>query len=117
MGQQGPAAEVVVKIDPKVFRAWCQTHGLPRPVEEYVGIPGRRFRFDWAWPDRKVAVEVQGGIWIGGKHGRGSGIVRDHAKMNWSQVHGWRVLQAQPRDLMTATMADWLQTLLVKETR
>lgn len=43
---------------------------------------------------------------------RGTGIVRDYEKMNLAVVAGWRVLQVQPKDLMTTQTADWLRALL-----
>jgi hypothetical protein len=36
---------------------------------------------------------VQGGVWTRGKHGRGSGIVKDYDKLNTAQSLGWRVYQ------------------------
>ena len=59
---------------------------------EYRFDEHRRYRFDFAIPAVKVAVEVQGGVWSGGAHGRGSGIVRDYDKINLAQLLGWIVL-------------------------
>lgn len=65
---------------------------LPTPETQYKIIPERRFRWDFAWPDYKLAVEVQGGTWIGGAHARGWGIKRDCEKANLAVLAGWRVL-------------------------
>lgn len=101
-----------MKVDPKVFRAWCKAKGLPRPDAELTIIPGRRFRHDFGWPAYRVVIEVQGGVWSGGAHGRGVGITRDQEKLNLTTVAGWRTLQLQPKHLMTDTVAGWLRELL-----
>lgn len=101
-----------MKIDPKVFRSWVLIQGLPPVEPEYRILPDRRFRWDWAWPAQRVAIETQGGVWVRGAHGRGTGIVRDYEKMNLAQLAGWRVLQVQPKDLMTTQTATWLRQLL-----
>ncbi|MGI0119640.1 hypothetical protein [Zooshikella sp. RANM57] len=44
---------------------------LPKPETEYIFHPSRCWRFDFAWPDRKLAVEVEGGGWSNGRHTRG----------------------------------------------
>lgn len=67
--------------------------GLPIPEREYRFHPTRRWPFDFAYPERKIAIEVQGGTWSGGAHGRGSGIERDYEKINAAQILGWTVLQ------------------------
>jgi hypothetical protein len=54
--------------------------GLPRPVQEFVFHPTRRWRFDWAFPDWQVAVEQDGGTWTGGRHVRGKGYEEDARK-------------------------------------
>lgn len=43
-------------------------------VREHRFHPARRWRFDFAWPELLFAVEVEGGIWTGGRHNRGSGF-------------------------------------------
>lgn len=43
------------------FVYWCDSFGLPAPVPQFpVAIGGRRFRLDFAWPELKVWVEVDG---------------------------------------------------------
>ena len=68
-------------------------YGLPEPETQAMLIPGRKWRWDFAWPSKRLAVEIQGGIWTRGKHGRGSGIVNDMDKLNAATLAGWRVLQ------------------------
>lgn len=67
--------------------------GLPEPVREHRFHPVRRWRFDFAWPDRKIAVEVDGGTWSGGRHSRGGGYEKDAEKLNAAAVDGWRILR------------------------
>jgi hypothetical protein len=67
---------------------------VPPPVEEhYFALPDRRWRFDFAWPDYKLAVEVEGGSWIGGRHSRGAGFQSDIEKYNSAARLGWTVLR------------------------
>ena len=68
---------------------------LPQPEREYafaLGI-GRRWRFDFAYPEHKIGIEVQGGIYSRGAHARGVGLERDYEKLNTAQMLGWRVFQ------------------------
>lgn len=67
--------------------------GLPAPEREYRFHRVRQWRFDFAWPDRQVAVEVDGGAYSGGRHTRGAGFERDLEKMNAAALAGWRVVR------------------------
>jgi hypothetical protein len=42
---------------PSTLPDQCAWAGLPVPVAEYHFARPRRWRFDWAWPERKVAVD------------------------------------------------------------
>ena len=66
---------------------------LPEPTREHRFDPSRRWRFDFAWPDLKLAVEVEGGTWTGGRHTRGSGFEKDTEKYNAAALAGWRGLR------------------------
>lgn len=89
-----------MKLPASLFPNVCAARGLPTPEAEYRFHPVRKWRFDYAWPDFRVALEVDGGVWVRGKHGRGSGIVKDHEKQNHAAAFGWRILRVQPRDLL-----------------
>lgn len=73
------------------FDQLCQAAGLPAPVAEYRFAPPRRWRFDWAWVDERVALEVQGGLFTGGRHARGPALLREHEKLNRAAALGWRL--------------------------
>ena len=66
--------------------------GLPRPEVQYRIVPGRRWRWDLAWPTHRLAVEVQGGIYTGGRHVRGAGYEADAQKRNAAQLLCWRCI-------------------------
>lgn len=74
-----------------IFR--IRAYKLPEPVQEHRFHPPRRWRFDLAYPDLKIAVELEGGIWTMGRHTRGSGFVKDTEKYNQAVLDGWRVLR------------------------
>lgn len=87
---------------------------LPVPVKEHVFHPTRKWRFDYAWPEYKVALEVEGGIWMRGRgaHSRPQGIERDIEKYNAAVVLGWRVLRVVPTDLHRKITTDLLRQVL-----
>lgn len=80
-----------------LFVQLCPALGLPVPVPEYVFHPDRLWRMDYAWPDHKVFLEVEGGAYTGGRHTRGPGFVEDMRKYNAACELGWRQLRAIPQ--------------------
>lgn len=79
----------------QLFAFQVKAAGLPEPEREVCVIPGRKFRFDFAWtePHHRLLVEVQGGIWQKSGHTSGRGVTRDMEKLNLAQLAGWRVMQ------------------------
>lgn len=67
--------------------------GLPEPVCEFRFAPTRRWRFDLAYPERMLAVEIEGGTWKYGRHNRPKGFEADIRKYNEAALLGWRVLR------------------------
>lgn len=67
--------------------------GVATPEREHRFLPDRRFRFDLAWPDRRVAVEIEGGTWVEGRHSRGKGYEADCEKQCLAVIAGWRLLR------------------------
>jgi very-short-patch-repair endonuclease len=60
---------------------------------EYRFIKDRRFRFDIALPDHKIAIEFDGGVYNGGRHTRSIGFINDTKKFNLATMHGWKLLR------------------------
>ena len=68
-------------------------------VEEHKFHQVRRWRFDFARPDIKLAIEVDGGIWNGGRHSGGKGQLADLEKGNAAIALGWQVLHFAPQQV------------------
>jgi hypothetical protein len=69
---------------------------LPAPVREHRFAPPRRWRFDFAWPSRLLALEIEGGAWVNGRHVRGRGYEADCEKYAEATLRGWKVLRVTP---------------------
>ena len=88
----------------QVFMAVIHHSGLPAPMLEYRFHPERLWRMDYAWPASKVALEVDGGIWVNGGHNRGAQMLKTWEKENAAAVLGWRFLRCQPKELCAASI-------------
>lgn len=67
--------------------------GPPDPEYRFALHVGREWRFDFAWPARRLAVEVEGGVWAGGRHTRGAGYTEDCRKYARAALLGWMLLR------------------------
>jgi hypothetical protein len=74
-------------------------NGLPVPAREHRFHPTRKWKFDFAFVNAKVAIEIDGGAWINGRHNRGSGFTKDLEKKNTAQSMGWLVLNFVPKHI------------------
>lgn len=95
---------------PDRFLELCAAAKLPMPAREVLIIPGRDFRFDYAWPLVKVAVEQQGFR----DHSTRKGLQRDYEKLNLAQAAGWKVFQFTPKQLASIDTIEWLRVQLAK---
>ena len=86
--------------------------GLPEPIREYQAIKGRKFRFDFAWLEHKLLVEVNGGTYTKGAHSTGAGIARDYEKANLAQLAGWRVLLFDGKSVKDGTAVEVIRQAL-----
>jgi len=82
---------------------------------EYRFSPPRRWRFDFAYPARMLAVEVDGGTWVQGRHNRGAGMKADAEKMNAAALAGWRVLRFTREHIKSGEALDLIE-LALRET-
>jgi very-short-patch-repair endonuclease len=80
------------KLKDEFEMLWRHIDG-PALDQEYTFHPGRKWRFDYAHPDAKVAIELEGGVWSNGRHVRGQGFIDDAEKYNSAALHGWTVFR------------------------
>lgn len=104
-----------------VFAAMLKHAGLPQPVPEYRFHPERKWRFDYAWlpvdcipnvSEAMVALEVQGGLFVNGRHSRGAALLKEHEKLNEAAALGWRVLFCTPQTLCHLSTIDLIRRAL-----
>lgn len=92
-----------------------ERHGIELPKEEHHFHPTRRWRFDFAWPQRKVAVEIEGGVWTRGRHTRGAGFIADCEKYNEAARLGWRVFRMPGPWVEGGRAARYMKRVLYEE--
>ena len=81
-----------------IFLAALKQAGIPAPVAEHRFHPVRKWRFDFCWPEQKLALEIQGGLFVKGRHSRGASMLKDYEKFNAAASMGWRLIYCQPTD-------------------
>lgn len=98
-----------------LLRVEQQAGRLPLWQREFRFHPTRKWRFDFAWPEQMVAVEVEGGIWSGGRHTRGQGFEDDCIKYGEATAAGWQVYRATASLIdegPDGRLMDWLRRSL-----
>jgi len=99
----------------EVFSFQMHAVGLEGFVREYAAIPGRRFRFDFAFVPERLLIEINGGTYNGGSHGRGVGINRDYEKHNLAVINNWRVLSFDTKQVKSGAALQVTEQLLKGE--
>ncbi len=95
-----------------VFTVLCQSDLHVECLKEFKFHPRRRWRFDYAIPEHKIAVEVEGGVWTGGRHTRPQGFLGDIEKYNTATLMGWRVFRTTPTELVRTATLKLLKTAI-----
>jgi very-short-patch-repair endonuclease len=94
-----------LSVGEETFALHCQAYKLS-PTREY-RFCDRQWRFDFAFPERKIAVEVEGGTSFGkSRHSRGAGFERDAEKYNRAAREGWVVLRYTTGMVVAGTAID-----------
>lgn len=82
---------------------------------EYRFHQTRAWRFDFALPAAKLAIEVQGGVFTGGRHARGDGITNECEKVAAAVIAGWRVMPVTGAQVKSGAAIQWVQQALASE--
>jgi hypothetical protein len=111
------------------FDQQCKLAGLPMPRPEFqfakhlepwaltaIGqTKPRKWAVDWAFVSERLALEVEGGYAVGGRHTRPNGFIRDQEKYNALALLGWRLLRVTPRDIRSGAALSLIQLAFPKE--
>lgn len=71
---------------------------FPDAVAEFKFHPTRKWRADFSLPGAMILIEIDGGVFSGGRHTRGAGFIKDQEKLNAAARLGYRVLRYTPAD-------------------
>lgn len=80
---------------------------LPVPKRNYLFMPGRRLELDFAWPERLIALEVQGMV-----HRIAERFKADIEKRALALLAGWRILEVGGQEIRSGQASRWLEELL-----
>lgn len=91
---------------------WVRSgYGWEPMIKEFMFHPTRKWRADYAFPNKKLLVEIEGGFWTGGRHGRGGGAIKDMCKYNAATVMGFAILRFTPQQANNGeaiqVISDW----------
>jgi very-short-patch-repair endonuclease len=83
----------------KRFEALWKALGGPELEREFRFHPIRRWRADFAHLPSRTLIEIEGGIYINGRHNRAAGFAADLEKYLEAELAGWRVIRLGPKAL------------------
>lgn len=98
-----------------VFTVICKTDLKEVCEKEFKFHPVRKWRFDYAFPEHKIALEVEGGVWTGGRHTSSVGFLNDMEKYNTATLMGWRVFRTTPDDLYRKKTLDLIKNAINRD--
>ena len=81
-------------------------------VKEFRFCDKRRFRFDFCNVEKKIAIEIEGGIFANGRHTRGTGYLKDMEKYNLAQEMGFKVFRYTPQQITKIETLEQIKRVL-----
>lgn len=79
-------------LEQQFAELWLSLYPTIDLHSEYRFSPPRRYRWDFCHLESKVAIEIQGGVWMGKSgHSGGTGVLKDYEKLCLAAAKGWRV--------------------------
>ena len=89
-------------------------------ISEFMFHPKRKWRFDFAFPEQYLAVEVEGVKFVGrgkdtrleGRHVSPRGFEEDAVKYNEAAILGWRVLRVTAKMIKSGEALQYVERAL-----
>ena len=82
-------------LEARFLMLWNHVKG-PDLEREYRFHHERRWRSDFAHVGARMLIEIEGGIWVNGRHNRAAGFNADLEKYLAAGLAGWRVFRFGP---------------------
>ena len=79
---------------------------------EFKFHPKRKWRADFHLVEKMILVEVEGGIWSGGRHTRGKGYLGDMEKYNAATVMGYRVIRFSTEQVKSGLAIEQIEKMV-----
>jgi very-short-patch-repair endonuclease len=108
---EAPASAPVNELAARFEALWRRWEG-PDLEREYRFSPARRWRADYCHLPTRTLIELEGGIFSGGRHTRAAGFAGDCDKYNAAAMLGYTVLRlatGQVDDAHVGEIADWVR--------
>lgn len=77
--------------------------------KEYRFHPSRKWRFDYSIPSIRMAIEIEGGVWTGGRHISPKGFLGDIEKYNEAALLGWCLIRTTPAELLSGATIELIK--------
>lgn len=110
----------------ETLETWLIYGNLGTWIAEFRFHPTRRWRFDWANVEAKVAVEYDGLTGATAFNRKGdessvghvsvSGVMRDAAKINEAQLLGWICIRVNAKTIGTGEAFAWIEQAVQQRT-
>lgn len=95
----------------ETFALHCNASNIS-VVREHRFHPSRRWKFDFAIPERMIAIECEGAVWSNGRHTRGSGFIADCEKYNEAARLGWFVFRFASQQIMNGEAIKFILSVI-----
>lgn len=100
------------RLNQKFIHVWRAVAPGVTLEAEAVLFPTHPWAYDFAHRVARVAVEVQGGIWMAkGAHNTGTAVLRDTRKARFALLRGWLVFQVCSEDITIETVSEIAQCI------
>ena len=86
------------------FALYWRSLGGPELEREFRFHPERKWRADFAHIESRTLIEIEGGIYIQGRHNRAAGFIADAEKYLEAFLAGWAVVRLTSAQISAPTV-------------
>ncbi len=108
----------------ELFLKQCKEAGLPEPETEHQFAKPRKWRFDFAFIvetqlllvtlRNRIAVEIEGGLYVKGGHSRGAAYEKNLEKYNEATIRGWQLYRFSTGQVKDGTAIAFMKKVFGK---